>query len=92
MGDKYYCSKCEHFHYYGVIYEKHKQYKQRSERDNLPTDHFLSLEEESLKILRQNKKALRQLLWLYLKYTRSTRKQLYMKEINKILRSIKHKV
>lgn len=54
MGKKYYCSKCEHYHYRGKVYENHQKYK--SENPSEDNKESKTGEESAMSVKTESKK------------------------------------
>lgn len=92
---KYFCSKCNRFHYRGEIYDKHLEYKEEElkkkdtskfigkkskKKKKIPSDKVINFNYESLRPI-----AKRQIDRLYKKMRKTNNKELYIFQINKVI-------
>ena len=83
--NKYYCKKCNKYHYRGKIYENHLDYKKEdTNKDTYPDDENIKVNLDTLRPI-----AKRQLRRLFKKIKSSGNHELYKNEIIKLIKNEK---
>ncbi len=78
---KYYCSKCNKYHYRGKIYENHLQYEEKKiKKKKIPKDKILDFNMDQLRPI-----ARRQISRLFDKMKTTKHNKFYIREINRII-------
>ncbi len=84
---KYYCKKCNKYHYRGKIYKEHSDYKKEEfNKDNYPDVENIKINLDTLRPI-----AKRQLRRLLKKMESSSNHDLYKNEIIKLIRNEKRR-
>lgn len=79
---KYYCTKCNRYHYRGKIYKKHKEYSQKRKK---PISHLKNgLIYFNFKELRPI--AQRQILTLIKRMKETNNKEMYIEQLNRVIK------
>jgi hypothetical protein len=84
---KYYCKKCEKYHYRGKIYKEHLDYKKEEiSKNNYPNDENIKINLDNLRPI-----AKRQIHRLFKKMKSSGNRVLYKNEIIKLIKKEKRR-